>query len=249
MENPLNESDKSYWHRYIDFYESGLSGFQCGEVLEFGVWKGASIKWLMDRFPESNIYGADILDIQPSWPIDERVKYFNIDQGNVGQIKSLFDQIGAKLDLIIEDGSHMPVHQRNCLVESIPHVRSGGIYILEDIQTSHPKHPYYRKERPLFKPLIGPLHLLLAIDHLRLLKDSDVHDKLASLSVNSLFSIDDVQMLNEKIDTVKIYKRTALPKRCFACCGMDFNYAALKCKCGMPLYAETDSMSALIRVK
>lgn len=70
MKNTLNESDKSYWHRYIDFYESELSDFKCRHVLEFGVWKGGSIKWLMERFPDSSIYGADILDVQPSWPLD-----------------------------------------------------------------------------------------------------------------------------------------------------------------------------------
>jgi hypothetical protein len=243
------DSDKVYWHRYIDFYESKLSDFDCRNALEFGVYKGASIKWLMNRFPDSNIYGADISNVIPSWPIAHNVKYFKVDQDNILSIANLFQQIGEQLDLVIEDGSHFPTHQRNCLVEAIPHIRSGGFYILEDIHTSHPNHPYYRRECPFFKSLIGPLHLLVAIEHLKLSNRFDLKQNLKALSVNSLFEISDIEMLYERIDQVKIYKRTALPLHCFACGGTDFNYHTLKCKCGVSLYAETDSMSALIRIK
>ncbi len=245
----IGESDKDYWHRYVDFYEEQFTALQCHSVLEFGVWRGASIRWLMNRFPAAKIYGADILDGHESWPRDERVTYFVADQGDALQIDGVFDAIGDPLDLVIEDGSHHPKHQRNCLVRSIGRIRSGGMYILEDVHTSHPSHPEFRKCKPLFRPLIGVLHLLLAIDHLKAADQSQTKAGLQELSVDSLFDESDVASLFESIDSVKIYKRSHLPKKCFSCGGESFNYAALKCKCGVDLYAETDSMSAIIRVK
>lgn len=248
MVNTIAESDKSYWHQYIAFYEAEFATLDCRQILEFGVFQGASIRWLMNFFPAANICGVDILPDQPNWPQDERVRYVKADQADVRQIKNVFSAAKHKFDLVIEDGSHLPEHQRNCLVESIRHIRPGGIYILEDIHTSHPNHPYYRKAKPIFKPLIGPLHLLLAIDHLKS-KNGNAHPgNLVELTLNSLFSVEDVEALYQKIDSVKIFKRTRLPQRCFSCGGSDYSYAKLKCMCGVSLYAETDSMSALIRV-
>lgn len=249
MKGTPEETDKVYWHNYVRFYEDELESFQCDSVLEFGVWRGASIRWLMSLFPATHIYGVDILDVQPSWPKDERVKYLQVDQGDISQIKGMFKAIDSELDLVIEDGSHLPEHQRNCLVESVSHIRSGGIYILEDIHTSHPSHRQYRKSKSRFKPMIGPLHLLLAINHLKTVSEKSVQDRMCTLSKNSLFDYNDVHLLWNKIDSVRIFKRTTLPNRCFACGDNDFDYSMLMCSCGVSLYAEADSMSALIRLK
>lgn len=248
VNNHLHDSDKEYWHRYISFYEEELTSLSCHNVLEFGVWKGASIRWLMQKYHSANIYGADILDLQSSWPQDARVRYLQADQGDVHQIREVFSVIDVELDLVIEDGSHIPEHQRNCLVESINHIRKGGVYILEDIHTSHPHHPYFKKSKNFFKPLLGPLHLLLGLEHIMSLS-GDVKKRLSGLSVNSLFTLEEVQNLYDRIYSIKIYKRTLLPSRCYSC-GYDvFNYLELRCQCGAHLYAETDSMSALIVVK
>jgi len=167
MEHPLARSDKLYWHRYLSFYEQELAGLKCGSVLEFGIWQGASIRWLLSRYPGAKVYGADILPVQQGWPQGENVRYLRVDQAERDQIRACFAAISTKLDLVIDDGSHVPEHQCNCLVESIPHIRKGGIYILEDIHTSHPRHPYYRKSKRLFRPLVGPLQTLLALNHLK----------------------------------------------------------------------------------
>lgn len=96
MDKSINQSDKSFWHHYIDFYEKELASFRCQHVLEFGVFKGASILWLMDLFPKADIYGVDILGVQPEWPQDKRVKYFQVNQGLIGEIKLLFKKIECR---------------------------------------------------------------------------------------------------------------------------------------------------------
>ncbi len=142
------QSDKSYWHRYLPFYEQEFAGLQCRSVLEFGVWRGASVRWLLERFPDATIHGVDIIEQHPSWPLHKRVRYYQADQGKIEQVNQVFESTGEVFDLIIEDGSHIPDHQRNCLVAALPHIRSGGFYVLEDIHTSHPKHPYFKRQNP-----------------------------------------------------------------------------------------------------
>src|SRR5262249_51417609 len=39
------------------------------------------------------------------------------------------------LDVIIDDGSHQPDHQIISLEELLPHLRLGGVYLCEDIET------------------------------------------------------------------------------------------------------------------
>jgi len=40
-------------------------------------------------------------------------------------------------DIIIDDGSHIPEHQIRTFVHLFPYVSPGGLYILEDIETSY----------------------------------------------------------------------------------------------------------------
>lgn len=92
--------------------------------------------------------------------------------------------------------------------------------------------------------------MLLAIDHLQKLDKNIVKDKIDELATtNSLFKHADILLLYDKIGSIKIFRRTNLPTRCFKCGNADFDYTKLKCTCGTSLYAETDSMSALIRMK
>lgn len=249
MTDQLVQSDKSYWHLYLPFYEQEFAGLQCRAVLEFGVWRGASVRWLLERFPNARIHGVDIIEQHPSWPLHERVRYYQADQGKVGQINHVLESTGEVFDLIIDDGSHFPAHQRNCLVAALSHIRSGGCYVLEDIHTSHPKHPYFKKAKPWFTPMLGPLQLLLAIEHIQTLDETLALPELSKLSINSLFSAGQVKTLFDQIASVKVFRRSHLPQRCFVCGESRFDYSRLRCECGAFIYAEADSMSAVIRIR
>ena len=184
----FKKSDKEYWHRFSSLYQKILSKIDCGHILEFGVFEGDSIRWLNQIFPKAKIYGSDILDKQDNWPKGENIQYFYVNQDSPISIKKMFSQINNKLDLIIEDGSHLPRHQKNCLIESLKHISSGGIYILEDIHTSHPEHLYYKREkifRSKKKQYISAFHLLLCFEHL-IANNLELNDKLINkLSINS----------------------------------------------------------------
>jgi hypothetical protein len=183
---------------------------------------------------------------QPSWPVSPKIGYARLDQGSLEQIRRLFQHLNTQFDLIIEDGSHKPLHQRNCLVEALPYVRPGGMYILEDIHTAHPGHALYRElKRPA---AVGPLHLLLALEHLQA-NDRALDDAtIARLTGDSLFSREDVELVFSRICSVDIYRRATLPHRCYRCGTSDFDYGALRCRCGADLYGAADSMTAVLRV-
>ena len=250
MSLPLIENtDKEFWHRYVPLYLEEMSKLSdVKHVLEFGVFKGNSIRWLLEMFPYARIYGCDICPVQPEWPLSEAVRYYQVDQGNPAQLCKVFDSMGGLLDFVIEDGSHIPVHQKNCLVESIKHIRPGGIYILEDLHTSHPDHGLYNQQKDLKIPYIGPLHLLLAIEHIKAIKADLNVSIIKQLSQNSLFNSDDVQFIYDKIYEIKIHKRATLPKRCYRCGSYDIDYLTLHCHCGVNVYEIADSMTAVLKI-
>ncbi len=241
----LGESDKSYWHRYVDFYEGEFASLgDVSAVLEFGVLEGHSIRWLADRFPRARIVGCDVLSPRPGWPASPRIEYAAVDQGSAEEVRSLLGRLATRFDLIIDDGSHLPLHQRNCLVEALAHVRDGGIYVLEDIHTSHPEHPMYRELKPA--PAVGPLQLLLGLEHLKSAGAVLDRGTVRRLSQASLFSPEEVELVFGRTDRIRFYRRAALPHRCYRCGGSDYDYAALRCRCGVDLYAAADSISAVL---
>ncbi len=255
----LNGSDKQFWHRFVPVYEEKLKQLKkCDTILEFGVFKGESIRWLSSLYPDAKIYGSDILEIQKEWPTSENIKYLHVDQGKLSTIENVFSEIGTKIDLIIEDGSHFPEHQKNCLVESLKHLVSGGIYILEDIHTSHPEHPYYQSQgapkkwnlgKKKNQNYISPLHLLLCFEHLisnKLLLDGALVEDLAQ---NSLFNKDQIKSVFTKIETIELYRRATPPHKCYSCNSSEFDYHNLRCKCGKNIYSNFDSMTAVITCK
>lgn len=277
-----NGSDKQYWHRFLPFYDHELELLKRNKsvknILEFGVFKGDSVRWINEKFPDTNIFACDILPIQPEWPVSKNINYLYVDQGNIKSIQNVFLKIEKNLDLIIEDGSHFPEHQRNCLLLGLKNISSGGMYILEDLHTSHPDHVLYNdtiknnsslwgkilnsffnnnsfclKNYTPYKivktnKFIGPLHLLLCLEHYKVLGRELDKDILNDLSKKSLFNSNEILEIFNKIKDIKIYKRSMLPHKCYNCGSIDFNYHELKCKCGLDIYSHTDSMVAVINV-
>jgi predicted O-methyltransferase YrrM len=243
----LNSSDKQYWHRFIPAYDAAFKKLsRARRIVEIGVLRGASVRWLANIFPDAEIIGADILAVQPSWPQGPRITYRALDQADRIQVGEFFDSIG-EVDLIIEDGSHIPQHQATCLAMGLPHLRPGGLYVLEDIATSHPRHPTFGiYSRRGGKQLPTALHVLLALQHLRDTSTPLTQRITASLTDPDFFSVADIERLWNDIATADLHKRTQLPLACYACGGMEFDYLSWKCRCGVDLYETADSMTYLI---
>jgi predicted O-methyltransferase YrrM len=241
----IADSDKHYWHRYTETYRAAFAVLgTVRRAVEFGVFHGASIRWLAECFPCAEIVGADILPRQADWPSDIRISYRQVDQADRAGVRTMLDALAGDVDLMIDDGSHIPQHQASCLAEGMPHVRAGGLYILEDICTSHFLHPAFAHHSIQDgRKVPNALNVLLAIQHS---KETRRPLDPGPLAAPGFLSQHDVATLFATIDRVEIYKRAQLPLRCYACRGDDFDYVEWLCRCGAELYHPADSMTALV---
>ena len=256
-------SDKVYWHCYIEFYEQFFQNKNFKNIAEFGVFQGNSIRWFLNRFPEATIYGADIVPRQEQWPVDDRFHFTQLDQGKRDQVAQFLQQ--ANFDLILEDGSHFPHHQASCLIEGLKVLPSGGIYILEDIQTSRVDHAWWNQKFHFWKFLKkfeyqqflksqqldrgNALHALLAIQHYKRIGkalDSNITQHIAK---QSILRDEDIAFLFEAIDEIHLYQRSNLPDFCHRCGSVDYQFSRMKCQCGEDIFSDADSMAFLITKK
>jgi hypothetical protein len=244
----ITQSDKYYWHRYTEVYEAPFAHLADARlVVELGIFRGDSLAWLAERFPRADLVGVDILPLQPTWPVSPRIRYVQADQGDRRAIADVFAGLPDQPDLILEDGSHIPRHQVNCLLEGFARLSPGGLYVLEDICTSHPltqAFSHYSSPGGIRSP--NALHVLMALQHLRD-TGSMLTPALADHLSSDLFcTASEVRVLFASIATIQIHKRTKLPLRCYNCGGGTFDYLLWRCECGVDLYHPTNSMTCLI---
>lgn len=127
-------TDKQYLHNYYNrFYQKILQPYQerC-DILEIGVLDGASLKVWNEFFKEGIIHGIDINNYQSEL---ERVQMFNVDQSNQDSLYE-FSKNGFMYDVIIDDGSHRMNDVQITVQILFENVKSGGLFIIEDLQTS-----------------------------------------------------------------------------------------------------------------
>ena len=130
-------TDKSSAHHdYLRHYEIhlGLSKTPIRSLLEVGVYDGASLHMWREFFPEARIV---CLDIDPRCKAFEggNAKVELCDQSDSSQLVAVGVKHGP-FDLIIDDGSHIWSHQILTFETLLSFVAPGGLYIMEDIDTS-----------------------------------------------------------------------------------------------------------------
>lgn len=133
-------TDKITHHGYDRFYPDYIKR-DIKKLLEIGVEDYCSIKLWLEYCPNAFIYGFDI----KTELNNERVKVIRGDQSNEADLNNLKNNIGDNIDVILDDGSHIPTHQLSSFVKLFPSVINGGIYIIEDIETS-----YWKNNKPIY---------------------------------------------------------------------------------------------------
>ena len=135
LENNSHECHK--WANYLAVYERHLSPFRGKKpvVLEIGVKRGGSLAlWKKYFGPESNIIG---IDIDPSC---ERFQSHGLDVYIGDQADEVFLEkvLSAyqKIDIVIDDGSHVGSHMIKSFEYIYPRMSNVGIYVVEDVVPS-----------------------------------------------------------------------------------------------------------------
>jgi hypothetical protein len=126
-------------------------------------------------------------------------------------------------------------------------LRPAGLFILEDIGTSHPLQSAFAHHSILDgRRVPNALNVLLAIQHLKDIGAPLDKRQTDHLSAPGLLNPRDIEQLFAATGRVEIFKRTQLPLQCYACGGSEFDYVLLLCGCGAELYHPADSMTALV---
>jgi len=136
-------TDKEGVHAYAGPYERHLARLRHEPVtlLEIGIGGyasrargGASLRMWKAYFPAGTIIGLDIED--KSRFAEERITILQGDQGDRAFLREVAARHGP-FDIVIDDGSHRCDHVITSFEVLFPHVRDGGIYVVEDLQTSY----------------------------------------------------------------------------------------------------------------
>jgi len=139
----INKTDKVNQHDYTTQYEKHFLKLRKKKlnILEIGVGGyedsvsgGNSLRMWKHYFPNSTIYAIDIYD--KSLLQEKRIRIFKGSQADGEFLNDIFKKIGS-LDIIIDDGSHINEHIIASFKILFPLLNSGGIYVVEDIQTSY----------------------------------------------------------------------------------------------------------------
>jgi hypothetical protein len=129
---------KTFQYQPINLLEVGLAlgGPELKNDANRKVTDAPSVRLWHEYFPNAHIYGADISDFsqfQTEW-----FSFFRMDCGNPEELEQVA-QAGVQFDIIIDDGSHASFHQQLTMLKFWPLLRSGGLYIIEDLQWQ-PRH-------------------------------------------------------------------------------------------------------------
>lgn len=133
------DADKSSrFHHYLDFYQKHLPDRDfSGRLLEIGIMDGASMKMWREYYPNAEIVGIDIFNKDhlhnDNWGVPDSVKMLEVN----GTVEQPVRELG-NFDVIIDDGSHfMHDQQRSFELLYYSQLNKGGIYVIEDLWTSH----------------------------------------------------------------------------------------------------------------
>ena len=124
---------------YLDIYERYLSHLKDKPInfLEIGVRDGSSHRMWSDFFlDESQIYGIDI-DPRCKQSEKDNIKIFIGSQSNPEIIEDVAVHAAGTFDAIIDDGSHINELTIKSFDLLFPYLKSGGVYIIEDLACSY----------------------------------------------------------------------------------------------------------------
>lgn len=131
------------FHWYTKHYENHFNQFRHKPIrlLEIGIGGytdtargGASLGMWQRYFPRGLVYGLDIVE-KPK-VCGTRIRALQGDQNDPDFLNELGHRLGP-FDIVIDDGSHINEHVNTSFHNLFPHVRAGGLYAIEDLQTAY----------------------------------------------------------------------------------------------------------------
>ena len=155
-------TDKWNRHWYAQHYEVWLHRLRRRRInlLEIGIGGdeeprqgGRSLRMWRSYFPKGHIFGIDLYD--KSAHDGRRIRTFCGSQEDPQFLNAVVKEIG-RIDVIVDDGSHINAHVIFTFQHLFPHLADGGIYAIEDTQTSYwPEYGGDANDRNNPKTVVG----------------------------------------------------------------------------------------------
>lgn len=123
---------------YFQVYEELLARYRNKPLVfvEIGVLNGGSLFMWRDYFgPQARIIGVDLNPLARKWEKDGFEIHIG-SQSEPGFWSELFAKVGD-VDVVLDDGGHTNAQQIVTSQAVLPHIRDGGMLIVEDTHTSY----------------------------------------------------------------------------------------------------------------
>jgi predicted O-methyltransferase YrrM len=154
--------DKGTKHNYQQVYEPDFEPLKDKQIniLEIGVYKGASTCALVEYFPKAKLYSVDIYERVDMNQITilkhnrvKTIKGSSMDPSVVDKMKEEWGK-NIKFDIIIDDGMHTPKANRLTFELMFPMLKKSGIYYVEDawpldIMTQEERNHRWLTDKPI----------------------------------------------------------------------------------------------------
>lgn len=193
-------TDKHHEHNFFNLIYNDLFKSLRNEVKKFvevGIYDGESVRLWRDYFINAEIYGLDInpenADNKLGSTNRDRLTLIKMDQSNVDEIES-FSSSHNDIDVILDDGSHRMYDQQITLAKMFKSLKSGGIFIIEDLHTS--------LEVPLPEKAWcgwGDPDKTITLD---MLKEFQVNGKI----ISDFMTEEEMEYLNNNIESIEVYQ-------------------------------------------
>tara|TARA_B100001059_G_C17801567_1_gene566497 strand:+ start:1320 stop:1859 length:540 start_codon:yes stop_codon:yes gene_type:complete len=139
---PEGSGDKGTAHSYIEnYYHYKFDQIRLNKlnILEIGVSTGLSLEMWSEYFPNSNIIGVELDNINYK-PSNDRIKLIIGDGTDSKTFQNIKD-----LDIVIDDGSHIFTDQIFTYAILYDRLKKGGIYIIEDVKNIDDVGPFFNR--------------------------------------------------------------------------------------------------------
>jgi len=135
-------TDKHYEHNYFNLIYNDLfkeKQLEIKKFIEIGIDKGGSVELWRDYFKNAEVIGIDInLNVAKNYIGEDnldRITLINLNQSDKSQLIE-FSKLYQNVDVILDDGSHKMYDQQITFALLFNMLKSGGVYIIEDLHTS-----------------------------------------------------------------------------------------------------------------
>ncbi len=146
----------SFHHNYTEVYAEYFAPLRNKSIkfLEIGIGIGSSVRLWERYFPNAELHFIDIVPQSNNCYFPLRTQYHFLDQANEDALRRFVNIVGGEFDIIIDDGGHRMDQQINSFKVLFPQIKSGGLYIIEDLCTSY--WTSHGGNGSLQTPLAGP---------------------------------------------------------------------------------------------